>query len=604
MDDLHSDRFVPTRQEMYYRGELEKHRMDMESLRKEIEEGDETMMKQRRDINDLKNSNDGLNSEIARLQKAKRRLQDEIDTLNAIFDQEKRDLADMEQKLKKQSKILGDERKRRNDADETSRDAQRAVKNLQIKIEGISNEKKDLDRIASGLENDRKILTAKVDEVSEARDNARRNFANMEKDKKYAEGLLNEANALIHELEGQLHSAESNMVNLQTSLNSSKERFTSEMEKKDEKLDTARRAADSLERDMKSLQEDEKKKRDQMNAARKGLESKIETLHIEIEAGNRRNEEQQKTIRKLQGQMAQFKELQTELIEMNEVKDTLIRELKDMEKRVKMMEHDTNALEDKLQISDRARRAAEDEAQEMQSESEAVKTAVRAAAAEEKRLLESKLAEVTNDLNLELSTSGDLEAKSKKLMKDLESAGDELANGNEEIKNLNLAKERLETKNRALESKVDQLDSTLKIKIKENVDTMTSRIQQLEITLDGEVKEREQLAKQLRKAEKQLSEASNSLLEAQENEESFKSQLDKMTKKHSDLKRENTLQLDDLNRVTHLKTALEQDLEEKTDLYDQLKKDADRMKASSFSAQASRSRSRMERNFDEEELED
>lgn len=63
------------------------------------------------------------------------------------------------------------------------------------------------------------------------------------------------------------------------------------------------------------------------------------------------------------------------------------------------------------------------------------------------------------------------------------------------------------------------------LKIKENVDTMTSRIQQLEITLDGEVKEREQLAKQLRKAEKQLSEASNSLLEAQENEESFKSQV-------------------------------------------------------------------------------
>ena len=46
-----------------------------------------------------------------------------------------------------------------------------------------------------------------------------------------------------------------------------------------------------------------------------------------------------------------------------------------------------------------------------------------------------------------------------------------------------------------------------------------------------------------------------------------------MTKKYNDMKRECTLQLDELNRVTLLKSTAEQELEEKTDQVDSLKKE-------------------------------
>ena len=46
-----------------------------------------------------------------------------------------------------------------------------------------------------------------------------------------------------------------------------------------------------------------------------------------------------------------------------------------------------------------------------------------------------------------------------------------------------------------------------------------------------------------------------------------------MTKKYNDAKRECTLQLDELNRVTLLKSTAEQELEEKTDQVDSLKKE-------------------------------
>ena len=53
---------------------------------------------------------------------------------------------------------------------------------------------------------------------------------------------------------------------------------------------------------MKLLAEEEKRKRDQMNASKKGLESKIDMMQNEIDDANRRNEDQQKLIRKLQVQ--------------------------------------------------------------------------------------------------------------------------------------------------------------------------------------------------------------------------------------------------------------------------------------------------------------
>ena len=51
---------------------------------------------------------------------------------------------------------------------------------------------------------------------------------------------------------------------------------------------------------MKLLAEEEKRKRDQMIASKKGLVSKIDMMQNEIDDANRRNDDQQKLIRKLQ----------------------------------------------------------------------------------------------------------------------------------------------------------------------------------------------------------------------------------------------------------------------------------------------------------------
>lgn len=80
-------------------------RRDVENLRQELEESEEINLKQKRELNDLRNSHDSLQSEVTKLQKSKRRLQNEVDQMNAIFDAEKNEIAEAEAKIKKLNKV-------------------------------------------------------------------------------------------------------------------------------------------------------------------------------------------------------------------------------------------------------------------------------------------------------------------------------------------------------------------------------------------------------------------------------------------------------------------------------------------------------------------
>ena len=77
----------------------------MENLRGELDDAEELTIKQKREINDLKNNNESLDSDVSRLNKQKKRMQNELDQLNAIFDEEKSEIAELEVKLKRANKV-------------------------------------------------------------------------------------------------------------------------------------------------------------------------------------------------------------------------------------------------------------------------------------------------------------------------------------------------------------------------------------------------------------------------------------------------------------------------------------------------------------------
>lgn len=104
---------------------LDVYRRDMDKAREEIDQAEDIIYRQKRELNDIRNLNDSLEQEAQRLKKQKLKLQAEVDQLNAIFESERNAIADLQLRLKKQGKIIKEEQQLRNQVDEDNRDLQK-----------------------------------------------------------------------------------------------------------------------------------------------------------------------------------------------------------------------------------------------------------------------------------------------------------------------------------------------------------------------------------------------------------------------------------------------------------------------------------------------
>lgn len=594
----------PTRQELHYRNELDVYRRDMDKAREEIDQAEDIIYRQKRELNDIRNLNDSLEQEAQRLKKQKLKLQAEVDQLNAIFESERNAIADLQLRLKKQGKIIKEEQQLRNQVDEDNRDLQKTIKQYELKMENLTRQNLVLDKAATELEQVRKTLLGQVETLIESRDAAKELYLQMEQEKCTVDAALKETEVTLTEVETQYETAQQNFLNMQGAYHVLRDQHAKDLARADEKLEEEKRKFDQLERSSKMLLDEEKKRRDQLIAAKKGLETQIENLTIDLDEAKTRVEEQLIVIRKLQVQLDQLKELELELEAANEQKESLSRQLRDAEKKVKQKDLEIEDLIAKQQANERARRQAEEEAQATLEEAEQAKATIMAARAEEKRNLDLRIAELEADLSEETVLREDSDIRCERLSNDNKDLAEQLSGEIDTRKTLEVAKNRLEKTKLDLENQVVKLDTTLKAKLRETTEAFERRIHQMEATLEGEIKERETLSKELKRSQKALEETQFRLDEAEESMESTKTQLDKMTKKNEALNRELAVKEDDLMRLQSLRVQLEGDLEEQVDLSDAAKREISRLRGSQAGTRiATRSVSRMEIVMDDE-LED
>merc|ERR1719230_2278406 len=137
---------------------LDVYRRDMDKAREEIDQAEDIIFRQKREINDIRNMNDSLEQECQRMKKQKLKLQSEVDQLNAIFESERNAIADLQLRLKKQGKIIKEEQQLRNQVDEDNRDLQKTIKQMELKMENLTKQNQVLDKAATELEQVRKTI--------------------------------------------------------------------------------------------------------------------------------------------------------------------------------------------------------------------------------------------------------------------------------------------------------------------------------------------------------------------------------------------------------------------------------------------------------------
>lgn len=584
---------------------LDVYRRDMDKAREEIDQAEDIIFRQKREINDIRNMNDSLEQESQRLKKQKLKLQSEVDQLNAIFESERNAIADLQLRLKKQGKIIKEEQQLRNQVDEDNRDLQKSMKQMELKMENLTKQNQVLDKAATELEQVRKTLLGQVETLIESRDAAKELYLEMEGEKVIVDAKLRDCEAQCSDLETQYETAQQNFLNMQGAYHVLKDQHAKDVARADEKLQEEKRKFDQLERSSKLLLDEEKKRREQILAAKKGLESQVENLSIDLDEAKLRVEEQLLVIKKLQVQLEGLRELEEELEVANEMKESFSRQAREAEKKCKAKDLEIEGLVNDSQAHERARRQAEEEATATLEEAEQAKATVMAARAEEKRNLDLRIAELEADLSEETVLREDADIRVERLSTDNRDLSEQLGQEVDTRKNLEVVKNRLDKQKTDLENEVSKLDATMKSKIKETTEAFERRVNQMEAQLETEVKERETMSKDLKRAEKALGETSNRLDDAEEDNEVLKTQLDKMTKKNDALNRELAVKEDDLLRLQALRVQLEGDLEERQDQSEAAKREITRLKGSQAATrQATRSQSRMEMNSFDDELSD
>jgi len=583
---------------------LDVYRRDMDKAREEIDQAEDIIFRQKREINDIRNMNDSLEQECQRMKKQKLKLQSEVDQLNAIFESERNAIADLQLRLKKQGKIIKEEQQLRNQVDEDNRDLQKTIKQMELKMENLTKQNQVLDKAATELEQVRKTLLGQVETLIESRDAAKELYLEMETEKTLVDQKLRETEALCSDLETQYETAQQNFLNMQGAYHVLKDQHAKDVARADEKLQEEKRKFDQLERSSKLLLDEEKKRREQILAAKKGLESQVENLSIDLDEAKTRVEEQLLVIKKLQVQLEGKRELEEELEIANEMNESLSRQAREAEKKVKAKDLEIESLVSDAQGHERARRQAEEDAQATLEEAEQAKATVMAARAEEKRNLDLRIAETEADLSEESVLREDGDIRCERLSTDNRDLAEQLNQETDTRKNLEVVKNRLEKQKMDLENEVSKLDATMKSKIKETTEAFERRVHQMEQQLEKEVKEREKMTKDLKRAEKALDETSLRLDDAEEDNEVLKTGLDKMTKKNDALNRELAVKEDDLLRLQGLRVQLEGDLEEKADATEAAKREITRLRGSQAATRTgTRAQSRMEL-ADMDELDD
>jgi len=585
---------------------LDVYRRDMDKAREEIDQAEDIIYRQKRELNDVRNLNDSLEQETNRLKKQKLKLQAEVDQLNAIFESERNAIADLQLRLKKQGKIIKEEQQLRNQVDEDNRDLQKTIKQMELKTENLSRQNIVLDKAATELEQVRKTLLGQVETLIESRDAAKELYLQMEGEKCAVDAQLRETENHLNEVETQYETAQQNFLNMQGAYHVLKDQHAKDIARADEKIDEERRKFDQLERSSKMLLDEEKKRREQLVAAKKGLETQVENLTIDLDEAKTRVEEQLVVIRKLQIQLEALRELEAELEAANEMKDSLERQLRDSEKKWKSKDLEIEDLVSRQQAQDRARRQAEEDAQATLEEAEQAKATIMAARAEEKRNLDLRIAELEADLSEETVLRDDAEIRCERLGNDNKDLAEQLSGETDTRKQLEVAKNRLEKTKLDLENDLSKLETTMKTKLRETTDAFERRVHQMEAQLEAATKEREALSKDLKRSEKALEETSFRLDEAEETAESSKTHLDKVQKKNEALNRELAVKEDDLIRLQSRRVQLEGDLEDSNDKSDAAVREITRLRGSQAGTRlATRGGSRMEMAvYGEDDLED
>uniref|UniRef100_A0A8V5HEI0 Uncharacterized protein n=1 Tax=Melopsittacus undulatus TaxID=13146 RepID=A0A8V5HEI0_MELUD len=482
-----------------------------------------------------------------KLEKTKNRLQQELDDLMVDLDHQRQIVSNLEKKQKKFDQMLAEEKnisaryaEERDRAEAEAREKETKALSLARALEEALEAKEEFERQNKQLRTDMEDLMSSKDDVG-------KNVHELEKSKRTLEQQVEEMRTQLEELEDELQATEDAKLRLEVNMQAMKAQFERDLQARDEQNEEKKRMLVKQVRELEAELEDERKQRALAVAAKKKMEMDLKDLEGQIEAANKARDEAIKQLRKLQAQM---KDYQRELEEARASRDEIFAQSKESEKKLKGLEAEILQLQEEFAASERARRHAEQERDELADE-------------------------IANNLNSNMEL---LNERFRKTTLQVDTLNSELAGERSAAQKSENARQQLERQNKELKAKLQELEGSVKSKFKATISTLEAKIVQLEEQLEQEAKERAAANKLVRRTEKKLKEVFMQVEDERRHADQYKEQMEKANARMKQLKRQLEEAEEEATRANASRRKLQRELDDATEANEGLSREVSTLK--------------------------
>jgi chromosome segregation ATPase len=556
-------------------------RKDIGGLQAELEEGEMLITKQKKELTGLRSQNSGLEGENMRLNKAKKRLQIEVDNLNAIFDRERQEIIELEVRVKKLHKLLHDEKNIATHLQSEKETLITTNRTLIKKIEDATEKIIQRDSQLVEAERLRKSLKDELDRLGDDKDRLDKLCSDLQNTNSTISHQCHEQNIVIEALEEDLNHKDDEIRGIEIQLKALRDTHKKDLEARDGKIDDLKKALLKAERDLKAALEDEAQKREAILSQKRILETTIATMQVEMDNLKRQLEDAKRKIDQLTEQNKLIPGLQRDLDDALAANDILQKELADAKRRIKSLEVEIVNLNDAIAAANKAKKLTQDEAQDALEELRKQAIQFEAQRADDKRKHEAELAALQAELGELNAYLVKIEERHRKLERDYEDALGNLKAERKACKAAEEGKADAERRVTELTNVNAQLEASIKIRVREAVDPLEKRIIQILAELEARTSECDGLAKALKKAEKRCMETEILNEEARDAADSLRVNLEKTNVKYLSTKS----QLEDceaqISKLAFAKNALAAELDDQADILDKAKREVTSLQARS-----------------------
>uniref|UniRef100_A0A8K9UPX1 Myosin, heavy chain 14, non-muscle n=1 Tax=Oncorhynchus mykiss TaxID=8022 RepID=A0A8K9UPX1_ONCMY len=530
-----------SRQIQTHTQQLAELRRQSEEVNGAVEAGEETRRKLQRDLDQAVQRERQKEEEKERVERQRERLREEIEDMTLALQRERQNCTTLEKRQKKFDQCLSEEKavsarlaEERDRAEADNREKETRSLALARALQEAQDQRDELERSNKQLRIDMEQLVNQQDDVG-------KNVHELERSRRALETEAESLRTQTQELEEELGEAENSRLRLEVTLQALRAQFEREISTKEEKGEEKRRSLNKQVRELETQLEEERSQRSQAMSVKKQLEGELQEAEAQVETANRGREEGLRQLRRLQVQM---KEVLRELDESKLARDEVVVQSKDTEKRLQTLEAELLQLTEDLSVSEKMRRQAQQERDEMADEIVNSSTGKSVSLFLFSFLYVCVLMCVyycVETLTVQLQGERTLGQK---------------AEG---------AREALERHNKELKLKLGEMEGAVRGKHRLSVAALEAKMDGMEEQLEQERQERAIANKLVRKTEKKLKEVMMQAEDERRHADQYREQLDKSMGRLRQLKRQLEEVEEDNSRSNAQRRKLQREMEELTD---------------------------------------